>query len=341
MRIAIHPRKNSYSERWIEYCEEKGIDYKIVNCFASDIVEQVSDCDALMWHYHHESVKDRLAARQVLFALEGTGKVVYPDFASAWHFDDKVGQKYLLESIGAPMVPSYPFYTKRDALKWASTTSFPKVFKLRGGAASSNVKLVKTHSKAKRLIKRAFGRGFKRYRPWDSLNERWRLFRIGELKFFDVLKGWIRLLRPTHYARFMKRDKGYAYFQDFIPDNTHDIRVTYTFDKLTAYRRIVRPGDFRASGSYMLDTDQSNIPKETLRITLEEARKIGLQTAAFDFVLKEGVPLIVEVSYAYGIWEEHFTIGYWDADLNLHKEPFNAYDWMVDGVLEEVKNRRK
>ena len=116
MRIAIHPREGSYSERWIEYCEEKGIDYKIVNCFENDIMEQLTDCDALMWHHHHESARDIQVAKQLLFALEGSGKVVFPDFNSGWHFDDKVGQKYLLEAIGIDLAPVWIFYNLKEAL---------------------------------------------------------------------------------------------------------------------------------------------------------------------------------------------------------------------------------
>ena len=54
MKIAIHHRSGSFSDQWIEYCKEKSIDYKIVNAYDSNIIEQVKDCDAFMWHHHHE-----------------------------------------------------------------------------------------------------------------------------------------------------------------------------------------------------------------------------------------------------------------------------------------------
>ncbi len=340
MKIGIHHRKGSFSEEWIDYCQEHGIEYKKVNCFDNDIIQQLADCDALMWHHHHESIRDIQMAKQLLFALEGIGKVVFPDFSSNWHFDDKVGQKYLFESVNAPLVPSYPFYTKKKALEWANQTTYPKVFKLRGGSASDNVKLVKTRKHALRLIRKAFGRGFRRYKRWGSLNERWRLFKMGRTTFFDVLKGCIRLLRPTPFARMMNRDRGYIYFQDFVPDNTHDLRLTYVFDKIIAFRREVRPGDFRASGSYILDNDQSKIPQEALRITFDVCRKLRLQSAALDFVLKDGLPLIVEVCYAFGRWDKLFTFGYWDQDLKHQEEDFNGHHWMVEGVIEIIKNKK-
>lgn len=339
MRIAIQPRKGSFSSRWIEYCEENGIEYKLVNCYKNNIVEQLADCDALMWHYYHECARDAQFARQLLFALEGSGKVVFPDFPSNWHFDDKVGQKYLLETIGAPLVPSYVFYTRKDAMEWAHTTTFPKVFKLRGGAASDNVKLIKTRSQAIRLIHRAFSSGFMRYKPWSSLKERWRLYRLGNMGLIDVLKGIARFFWPTYYCRMLGRDKGYVYFQDFVPDNNYDIRVIYSNDRCLAFRRVVRPGDFRASGSRVFDYEQSRIPKKTLQITFEVVNKLKLQAAALDFVMKEEEPLIVELSYASGLSPEQNDHGYYDKDLNHYPNAFDPSDWMIEGVIEQIKNR--
>lgn len=74
MKIAIHHTPHSFSERWIEYCKEKGIPYKIVNAYDSDIVKQVEDCDSFMWHHHHANYKDVLFAKQLLYSLETGGE---------------------------------------------------------------------------------------------------------------------------------------------------------------------------------------------------------------------------------------------------------------------------
>src|SRR5690606_15083765 len=105
-------------------------------------------CDIFMWHHHHGKVEDILAAKKILLALQHAGIKVFPDFETGWHFDDKVAQKYLLEAIDAPLVPSYVFYNKQQALIWARETKYPKVFKLKGGAGATNVKLVKSYSQA-------------------------------------------------------------------------------------------------------------------------------------------------------------------------------------------------
>ena len=144
MRIAIHKSDVGYHPRWIAYCKKRNIPYKIVNCYSDDIIKQLENCDALLWHHSHSKPSDILFAKQLLFSIQQSGKVVFPDFNTGWHFDDKVAQKYLLETVGAPLVPTYVFYSKEDAIDWVEQHEFPKVFKLRGGAGSANVKLVKT-----------------------------------------------------------------------------------------------------------------------------------------------------------------------------------------------------
>jgi len=63
MLLAIHHRPGSFSDRWISYCERNEIPFKIVNAFDSDIINQLQDCDALMWH-HHAIYTDVLAAKK-------------------------------------------------------------------------------------------------------------------------------------------------------------------------------------------------------------------------------------------------------------------------------------
>ena len=117
MKIGIHHSLGSYSGRWIEYCQEHKIDYKIVNAYDTDIVEQLSDCDVFMWHHHQANYKDALFAKQLLFSLEQAGKVVFPDFNTGWYFDDKLGQKYLFEANHVQAAPAYVFFSKNPILK--------------------------------------------------------------------------------------------------------------------------------------------------------------------------------------------------------------------------------
>jgi len=333
MKIAIHNSPGSFSERWISYCTSKGINYKPVDCYRSDIVSQLSDCDALMWHFNHKSPRASKFAKQLLYSLQSSGKKVFPDFNTVWHFDDKIGQKYLLESMGAPLVPTYIFYNKQEALEWAGQTSYPKVFKLSTGSGSDNVRLVDSKRKAVGFIRQAFGKGFKQYNAWRNLKERFRRYRYGKTTLWDVIKGIARLLHTTEYSRVTGKEIGYVYFQEFIPGNDHDTRVVVIGDRAFAIRRMVRKGDFRASGSGEILYERELFNEEIIRLSFDLSVKLGTQCVAFDFVNDQGKPRIVEISYGFSPVGYDPCPGYWDKDLNWHQGSFDPYGWMVDNIL--------
>lgn len=334
MKIAIHHNKNSFSERWIAYCEAHQIPFRIVNCYSNSIIADLKGCDILMWHHNQSNPRDILFAKQLLFSLEQAGITVFPDFRTAWHFDDKVGQKYLLEAIGASLVPSYVFYDKEDAMKWAISTEFPKVFKLRGGAGSANVQLAGTRAAAIALIRQAFGKGFSQYNAWSNLKERWRKFRLGKATLRDVAKGFIRLGYPPQYAKMAGRETGYVYFQDFIPGNDSDIRVIVIDDKAFAIKRMVRQNDFRASGSGTILYDKKNFDPDTIRQSFELATQLGSQCLAIDYVYREKESLVVEISYGYTKEGYYRCEGYWDKELNWHEGTFDSQGWMIESVIK-------
>jgi glutathione synthase/RimK-type ligase-like ATP-grasp enzyme len=336
MKIAIHQKKNDFSSKWIEYCESHNIDYRIVNCYSSDIISKLQDCDALMWHFNQSNPKDVLFARQLIYSLETAGKVVFPDFHTAWYFDDKVGQKYLLEAVEAPLVPTYIFFDRDEALQWSEQVSFPKVFKLRRGAGSANVKIAETRKQAQKFIRKSFGTGFSPYDKWGSIKDRWYKFRKGKASFWNLVKGVLRLARTTEFAKVSGKERGYVYFQDFIPGNDHDIRVIVIDGKAFAMKRMVRQGDFRASGSGSVRYEKHHFDEKTIQLSFELADKLKSQCLAVDYVYHNGSPLIVEVSYGF-IKEVYYQCeGYWDRELNWHPGPFNAQGWMVEAVLKDM-----
>ncbi len=339
--LAIHHSSFGFHPRWIAYCQKRDIPYKLVNCYDNDLIEQLNDCTALMWHFNQSNHKDNIIAKQILFALDHTGFKVFPDFKTAWHFDDKVAQKYLLERIKAPLVPSYVFFNKKEALQWSEDTIFPKVFKLRGGAGSQNVQLIHSKSDASRIINKAFGRGFPKYDAWGSLKERWYKFRIKKLPFFEVVKGFIRLFYPPTYARLGSNEVGYIYFQDFIPDNDSDIRIVVIGGKAFGLKRFVRENDFRASGSGHFAFDKELFDERCIKISFDVNKILKLQVGVYDFIFDvNNNPLIVELSYGYAHEAYDHCPGYWDYNLIWHSEKTIKEEWMVDLVLNRLNDAK-
>lgn len=330
--LAIHNSRGFFTERWISYCKSYGIPYRIVDCHQSDIVDQVAGCAALLYNHHQGNSQDLVMAKPLLFALEHAGIPVLPDFKTNWHFDDKIGQKYLFEALKIEeRIPTWVFYSKSDALAWAERAVFPKVFKLSSGAGSQHVRLVKSKEHGVRLIRQAFGRGFSRYAGWENLLERYRKFRIGQGSAFDLIKGVLRLAWPPRYARVMGRVRGYIYFQEFLPDNEFDIRVIVIGERAFALKRLVRDGDFRASGSGNFLVAREEFREDVVRLAFQLNDRLQMQCVAYDFVYDQSKqPRVVEINY--GFWPGGYDAcpGYWDRQLNWHGGRFDPYGWMID-----------
>lgn len=332
--IAIHKAAGGFTERWISYCERNAISYKIVDCYKNDIINQIRDCSVLLWQYYQGSAKDHIMAKALMNAVEHTGIRTFPDFKTAWHFDDKLAQKYLLEAINAPLVPTWVFYEPDEALLWAKSTEFPKVFKLRGGAGSQNVKLVNSLKEATSLIHKAFGKGFPAYDPAGSLKERWRLYKLGKTRFYDLLEGAARFFIPPEYSKVRGREKGYIYFQEFITGNDSDIRVVVIGGKAFAIKRMVRRNDFRASGSGSIMYDKSLIDENIIRLSFTLTEKLQSQCVAYDYVYKNLKPLLVEISYGFSPKGYDPCPGYWDKQMNWHEGKFDPYGWIIDDIVK-------
>lgn len=337
MKIAIHHRQNSYSEHWIDYCQQHNIQYKIVNAYSNDILEQIAGCDIFMWHHHFHQYKDYLIAKQLIYTIQRTGIITYPNFDTCWHYDDKVAQKYLLESINAPTIPTYIFYSKQEALDWIKQATFPKVFKLRNGASSENVRLAKSKSQSKRFIRQAFSSGFVQYNRIYDIKEQWSKYRSGNGSFPELLRSIKRLFVSTEFSKLHPKEIGYVYFQDFLPNNDFDIRVFVIGKRAVAKKRMNRENDFRASGSKKPIYAKGQIDKKCIEIAFETSKRLQLQSAAFDFLYdNDRNPVITEISYCGGDISNNYC-GYWTDNIQWHDSAnINICDWIIEDVIEKA-----
>lgn len=341
--LAIHYIEHSFSPKWVEYCQTHNIKYKLVDCYRNDIVAQLEECDALLWNWNQSNYKAQLFARQLIHALDRDDFIVYPNVNSAWHYDDKVGQKYLLEAIRAPLVPSYAFYDKTSALQWIESTDFPKVFKLRNGAGSHNVRLIATKAEARRYTRQAFGRGFMAFHRAGVLKDKvWEFKRDKNLKsFLNISKGLYRYLIPHPKNNELPRERNYLYAQDFVPDCDHDIRVFVIGDRAVTKKRYVRDNDFRASGSGRMSWDIGEEGKACVKMAFEITDTLGAQSVAFDFVKDHDGYKIVEISYAAS--EKGFPDcpGYWNWDITWTETHLRVEYFIIEDIIKQWEQKNK
>ena len=209
---------------------------------------------------------------------------------------------------------------------------------MRTGAGSDNVRLVITKRDAKKLVSKAFNRGFPAYDAIGSMKERWRNYRLGRTDLRDLAEGVVRFALPPPYSRRTGYCRDYIYFQEFIQGNNFDIRIIVVGDKAFAIKRIVRNGDFRASGSGNILYEKEHFDDNSIMLAFKMAEKLKSQCTAFDFIYSNTDIYIVEISYGFAKEGYDACTGYWDKGLQWHQGYFNPYGWMIDNLIKSISH---
>ncbi len=336
--LGIHHRPGSFSDRWIEYCRQNNVPYQRVDAFASDLIAHAHRFDALLWHWSHYEYSAQMVARQIIRSLEAMGLIVFPNTNTCWHYDDKVGQKYFLEAIGAPLAPTWVFYRVEDALDWLAHAAFPIVFKLSKGAGSCNVRLVKSWKEAARLTKIAFTHGFSCV-PAYYCDLKTKAHRMGSLRdlWSKALRGPTALRMIATQRRRFPHERQYVYFQEYMANNAYDTRVTIIGHRAFAFLRRNRPGDFRASGSGNIDHRPESVDLAMVKEAFGIVRAVGSQSLAMDFVYDaRRHPVVLEISYCFSIGAVRDCPGYWDESLAWHSGHVYPEDAIIEDVLAQL-----
>lgn len=322
-----------FVERFVTILSHNDIPYIRLDASAPDFWDRLKSLDLLIYWWSHE-YNEQQAAMTILPVAAGTlGVKCLPDVQAGWLFDDKIRQAYFFENNGCPIIPSWVFWDKRKALEWAQKATYPVVFKLKGGAGSRNVILVRTKRQAVSLIRRMFGRGVKST-DWLRGSPRW-----ADLSLRKITRHRLGLLvrrfRNANTKPPCEYHKNYIMFQRFVPANEFDTRVTVIGDRAFAFRRFNRPGDFRSSGSGSIDYRPEEIDIAFVKKALEISKHFGFRSMAYDFLYDvDGTPLFCESSYGYVDEAVYACPGFWDLQLQWHDGHFWPQHCMLMDALQ-------
>lgn len=327
--IAIQKTNNSFFEEWKQYCDSNNISYKVVDFKDPDFLNQLRTCHALLWHHQHSLPHDLIVAKQILFAVESAGIPVFPTYADNWHFDDKLGQHYLLNLLNIKVPRTWVFYSMEALRSCTQELTYPLVLKLRNGAGSRNVKLIKDQDQLMMIARQLLGRGIRQYDAWGGVREVWRKKLLKKASWRDVVKAMAHILYPLSIEKVAGKAWGYVYVQEYIPSDA-DYRVIVIGNRAFAIKRLVRTNDFRASGSGFILYERSLFSTELIRYAFELSKKLRSDSIAYDFVYQNNEPVLLEISYGWNKRGYTSCPGYWDSDLTWHEGSFDPYGWMVE-----------
>ncbi len=80
-----------------------------------------------MWRFDYVPPSLTFAKRLLPAIEQGLQIPVFPSWKSAWHFEDKIGQHYLLAAAGIPMPQTWVFWHLDDALEFCRQADYPVV----------------------------------------------------------------------------------------------------------------------------------------------------------------------------------------------------------------------
>lgn len=346
MKVAIYKdsqgvtHSTNWANVWANYCQENNIDYVFLDLFRCDPIEKLKDSQILLWHFDQYNHAEMLEARSILYSAKKMGLKVFPDYNDVWHFDDKIAEMYLLQSISAPIPRSFVYYDRKSIKRAVDEgeIAFPIVAKLRSGSGSHNVKMIKTKHSLLSYASKMFSKGIN---PAPSI-----LYKTtsnvrsshNKQQFLSKMKRIPEFLRTLSNARRLPREKDYVYLQEYIPNDGFDMKVVVVGDKCTFIVRPVRSHDFRASGGGEVFFDKKYFNKQVVESAFKVADALGSQCMGFDFVVNKetGEGMIVEMSYGFSHQAIMTSKGYYDRDLNWHDEPLNApVEILINMIADE------
>jgi hypothetical protein len=325
-----------YAAKYCEILKTNGIGYEITNCLQVDFWDKVKQAQ-LFIYFLGQTPLHLQQQRTLINTIDRVLQIpCMPDWNTAWHFDDKIAEYYLMLAKGFPAVHSWIFWDKVAALVWADNAVYPVVFKLKGGAGSLNVAKVNNVNHSMRLINLMFGKGITNG-SIPGIN----LFSVYKRDFKRILKNQAKLVLQhcgMRYGRLENwdRERNYVFFQQFLAHNEYDTRVTIIGDKAFAFIRRNRPADFRSSGSGLLEFEPEKVDRSMVKIAFAVSDKLNFQTMAYDFLYdNEEKPVINEFSCQFADWAVYSCPGYWDNNLNWHEGHFWPQYIQLQQLLEK------
>jgi len=345
MIVGIHPNvkygKLGYeTQRFVDILRINKIKTEIINANDNSFWDRIIKCNLFIFQWTHQDYY-RQIARTILPIIENHLHIkCFPNLLTNWLYDDKVREYYLLRVKGFPVVDSRVMYERESALRFVEHAEFPLVFKLRSGAGSGLVRLVKNKDAARRYIDLMFRKGvsYKKGLP-DSFFDK--IKRQGMIRALRIKIGEIRH-RVSKGSSFYEEDwqihKNYIILQKFLPKNDYDTRVVIIGNRAFAFKRYNIPGDFRASGSHLNEFDPAKIDLKFIQIAFQVSKDLGFDSMAYDFIYDTDMhPVIIEISYVFGATlgsKISDCPGYWDDKLNWHQKRMEVSYCILSKLLD-------
>ena len=291
MKIGIFttPMGPTVVEQAIKSCQELGVDYKVVDIFSANWIENVraaDDCNGFFCPSNCISQELKtIQDERYYFVSQVMHRPIYPDFTGLYIHESKRNMAAWLEINGYPHPKTRTFTERKEALDFLATCQYPIVTKSNVGAGASKVMIIKNKSKAVRVAKKCLS---------DSRVK----FLIPGFAFkMRFHHGWIPKVRDVR-----NRQKDYFIVQDYVHDIMYEWRILKIGDSYFGHQKLLK-GEF-ASGSGMVGWVDP--PRYLLNMVRELCEKGGFRCMDVDvFETRGGKYVINELQAFFGSYLDY------------------------------------
>jgi len=346
MRVGLHPNlRNGIlgldSKKFQDILNYNKIDNQILYAGDENFWSKVAKCNFFIFQWTQRDYY-RQIAQTILPIIENQLNIkCFPNHLSSWIYDDKIRQYFLLKLHHFPAIKSWIFYDIDHALNFINKAEFPLVFKLRSGAGSKMVKLLKNKKAAKNFTRLMFqdGVNYSRGLPWESLDY---IKKKGTIRLIRIKLGQLKR-KVMEGRKYFDEDwfihKNYLFLQKYMPDNKYDTRVVIIGKQAFAFQRQNFANDFRASGSGENIYDPRQIDLAFVEIAFQVSKYFGFDSMAYDFLYdKNKKPAIAEISYVFGSKQGTKISncpGFWDERMAWHEGKQDVAHSMLSNFLDK------
>jgi glutathione synthase/RimK-type ligase-like ATP-grasp enzyme len=324
VKIAIGKDTALWHEKFVEAIANRCNDgfpaeYKVVNMERHDWLQVATPYDVVIWKPEFMGPQSASQFQAKVYFLETyCKKLVVPNFKTIWHFENKIAQAYLFQIHEIPTPKTTVSFDYHDAIDCLRRETFPLVFKKPHGAGSRNVKLVSTFSQAENIVTNIFS-----HQLWMESKTRSSSKTMFLLLNLSKHWLWFKLFQKFFRDEYFKA----VYWQNFIPDNESDLRITVIGDRYAfGFWRNNRPNDFRASGSGRIDYQRA-VPENLLHYCIKINRDLCFDSMAYDILFSNNNFFITEISYGYLDSAIYTAAGYYELQKDNKLEFIKGHFW--------------
>lgn len=208
------------------FLKHNNIPFAFYDVHRSDFIAQAKQFDLIVWHTL-SSFADQYEAKSKIDYIEKQLRIsCFPSSDSLWFYEDKIRQYWLLKENKIRVINTFISFSKEETIDHLKHCNYPIVSKETTSSGSEGVFLLNNQTKALRFCEQVFGPGHK--------------------------------IATSTYLR----QKNYVLFQEVVPNDGYDLRITMIGDNYFGLYREIPPGDFRASGAGLFVYKE--IPEEAM-----------------------------------------------------------------------------